>query len=53
MNPVVISIFFKGRVSKFFLMLSWVPLGMIYGGKIVEMGRSDLKMVKNAKVAHF
>ena len=26
----------KGRVSRFFFILSLVPFGIIYGGKIVE-----------------
>ena len=45
-----ITIFFYvsallGRVSQTKLILSLVPLGIIYGEKINEMARSDLKMV--------
>ena len=28
-------------------------MGIIYGGKIVETGRSDLKIVKKRKIANF
>ena len=41
---------FKGRVSHFFFILAQVPLGIIYDGKIVKMGRSDRKMVKEKKL---
>ncbi len=34
----------KGGYHNSFI-ISWVPLGMIYGGKIVETGCLDLKMV--------
>ena len=37
------SVHFKGRVSQNVSFLSKVPLGTIYGGKIVETARSDLK----------
>ena len=40
---------FKGRVSHFFFILAQVMLGIIYDGKIVKMGRSDRKMVKDKK----
>ena len=39
---------FKGRVSHFFYSCI-VLLGIIYDGKIVKMGRSDRKMVKDKK----
>ena len=34
----------KGRVCKQSNILSSVPLGIIYGGKMVEMACSDLKL---------
>ena len=40
---------FKGRVTLFFI-LAQVLLGIIYDGKIVKMGRSDRKMVKEKKL---
>ena len=39
----------KGRVSQIFFILSQSPLDIIYGGKIVETGRLDLKRVKKFK----
>ena len=48
-----IGTIFKGRVSHFFFILSYVPLGIIYGGKIVKTGRSGLKMVKKCKNSSF
>ena len=43
---------FKGRVTLFFI-LAQVLLGIIYDGKIVKMGRSDRKMVKDKKTNIF
>ena len=44
---------FKGRVSHFFFILAQVPLGIIYDGKIVETGRSDLETVQKCKNSVF
>ena len=43
----------KGRVSLKIFILSLVPLGIIYGGKIVETARSDLKTTQKRKFGLF
>ena len=40
----------KGRVLQCFI-LFLIPLGKIYGGKIVETARSDQKMVQNRQIS--
>ena len=43
----------KGRVSQNFFFLSWVLLGIIYDGKIVETARSNLKTLQKCKNSVF
>ena len=40
-------------IANFFFILSQVPLGIIYGGEIVETGRLDLKTTQKCKFGIF
>ena len=53
MMIILMTMMIKGRVSHFFFILAQVPLGIIYDGKIVETGRSDLETVQKCKNSVF
>ena len=51
----MIMTFYRSEIAlkggyRIFFILAQVPLGIIYDGKIVKMGRSDRKMVKEKKL---
>ena len=45
-------IILKGQTPSQMFKNSWVLLGIIYGGKIVETAHSDLKMFQNCKISY-
>ena len=44
---------FKGRLNFFISLSYYVPLGLLYGGKIAETGRLDLKTAQKCKFVFF